>query len=112
MWQITDREETVSDKDPEYGDITVGSCVYELYCESISNRSSRGYDKNRKYEREITYYGVTDNPKKRMGSHRRIGHMNVLHENLTRAEALYLEALYSWKYQQEYGCTPREMKDR
>jgi hypothetical protein len=105
---MTNREETVSDKDG-----TRGSYVYELYCETISNRNSRGYDKNREYSREITYYGVTNNPKQRRASHQYSkGYMNVLHENLSRAEAIYLEGLYAWKYQQEYGCTPREMKDR
>ena len=110
VWQVTEKEESISDKDEKYGDINEGCNVYELYLENIPKRSTRGYDKNRNYEREITYYGVTDNPKQRYMSHQAVGY--ILHENLTRAEALYLEALYAWRYEQKYGYTPREMRDR
>mgnify|MGYP003651164030 FL=1 len=81
--------------------------------EALDNNNV-AYDVN--FDRKILKYGITKDPEQRYGSgHMKSGYgmrMNVLHKDISRGEAFYLESLYAMKYAEKYGSFPEEMTDR
>lgn len=88
--------------------------VYELYRMKALDNDNVAYDVD--FDRKILKYGITTNPEQRYGSgHMKSGYgmrMNVLHNDVSRGEAYYLESLYAMQYAEKYGSFPEHMSDR